>query len=70
VSIDILVQSTRGPPGPLAVLLVDTRGRAGRCSRAPNKIEARARAHLAEIPTATSLLDELVSGLKRRAAAS
>jgi hypothetical protein len=68
VSIDILVQYTRGHPGPLAVLLAGTRGRAGRCSRAPNKIEARA--HLAEIPTDTSLLDELVSGLKRRAAAS
>jgi geranylgeranyl diphosphate synthase, type II len=34
------------------------------------EIEARARARLAEIPADTSLLDELVSGLKRRAAAS
>ena len=35
-----------------------------------NEIEERARARLAEIPADTSLLDELVSGLKRRAAAS
>jgi farnesyl diphosphate synthase len=34
------------------------------------EIETRARARLAEIPADTSLLDELVSGLKRRAAAS
>jgi geranylgeranyl pyrophosphate synthase len=34
------------------------------------EIEARGRARLAEIPADTSLLDELVSGLKRRAAAS
>jgi farnesyl diphosphate synthase len=34
------------------------------------EIEARARGRLAEIPADTSLLDELVSGLKRRAAAS
>ena len=66
MSIDILVQNTRDPP----TLLAGTRGRAGRCSRTPNEIEARARAHLAEIPADTSLLDELVSGLKRRAAAS
>jgi hypothetical protein len=31
------------------------------------EIEARARAHLDEIPADTSLLDELLSGLKRRA---
>ena len=30
------------------------------------EIESRARARLAEIPADTSLLDELVSGLKRR----
>ena len=35
-----------------------------------DEIEERARARLAEIPADTSLLDELVSGLKRRAAAS
>lgn len=35
-----------------------------------DEIEQRARARLAEIPADTSLLDELVSGLKRRAAAS
>jgi len=35
-----------------------------------SEIEARARAHLDEIPVDTSLLDELLSGLKRRAAAS
>jgi geranylgeranyl pyrophosphate synthase len=35
-----------------------------------DEIEARSRARLAEIPADTSLLDELVSGLKRRAAAS
>jgi len=35
-----------------------------------DEVEERARAHLAEIPADTSLLDELVSGLKRRAAAS
>jgi geranylgeranyl diphosphate synthase type II len=35
-----------------------------------DEIEGRARAHLDEIPTETSLLDELLSGLKRRAAAS
>jgi farnesyl diphosphate synthase len=34
------------------------------------EIEDRARARLQEIPADTSLLDELVSGLKRRAAAS
>jgi geranylgeranyl pyrophosphate synthase len=34
------------------------------------EIEHRARARLAEIPADTSLLDELVSGLKRRATAS
>ena len=34
------------------------------------EIEERSRARLAEIPADTSLLDELVSGLKRRAAAS
>jgi farnesyl diphosphate synthase len=34
------------------------------------EIEQRSRARLAEIPADTSLLDELVSGLKRRAAAS
>jgi len=34
------------------------------------EIEQRARAHLDEIPADTSLLDELLSGLKRRAAAS
>ena len=34
------------------------------------EIEQRARARLAEIPADTSLLDELVSGLKSRAAAS
>jgi len=34
------------------------------------EVEGRARARLAEIPADTSLLDELVSGLKRRAAAS
>jgi geranylgeranyl diphosphate synthase type II len=34
------------------------------------EIEARARAHLDEIPVDTSLLDELLLGLKRRAAAS
>jgi len=35
-----------------------------------DEIEQRARARLAEIPADTSLLDELVSGLKSRAAAS
>jgi len=35
-----------------------------------DEIEARARARLAEIPADTSLLDELVSGLKKRATAS
>jgi geranylgeranyl pyrophosphate synthase len=35
-----------------------------------DEIEQRARARLAEIPADTSLLDELVSGLKKRAAAS
>jgi geranylgeranyl pyrophosphate synthase len=35
-----------------------------------DEIEERARARLAEIPADTSLLDELVSGLKGRAAAS
>ncbi len=35
-----------------------------------DEIEQRARARLDEIPADTSLLDELVSGLKRRAAAS
>jgi geranylgeranyl pyrophosphate synthase len=35
-----------------------------------DEIGARARAHLDEIPADTSLLDELLSGLKRRAAAS
>jgi len=35
-----------------------------------DEIAARARARLAEIPGDTSLLDELVSGLKRRATAS
>jgi geranylgeranyl diphosphate synthase, type II len=34
------------------------------------EIETRARGRLAEIPADTSLLDELISGLKRRAAAS
>ena len=34
------------------------------------EVEARARARLAEIPADTALLDELVSGLKRRVAAS
>ena len=34
------------------------------------EIEQRARARLAEIPADTSLLDELVSGLKSRAVAS
>jgi geranylgeranyl pyrophosphate synthase len=35
-----------------------------------DEIEGRARARLGEIPADTGLLDELVSGLKRRAAAS
>jgi geranylgeranyl pyrophosphate synthase len=35
-----------------------------------SEIESRARARLEEIPADTSLLDELLSGLKRRAAAS
>jgi geranylgeranyl pyrophosphate synthase len=35
-----------------------------------DELEARARAQLDAIPTDTSLLDELLSGLKRRAAAS
>jgi geranylgeranyl pyrophosphate synthase len=35
-----------------------------------DETEARARARLARIPADTSLLDELLSGLKRRAAAS
>jgi hypothetical protein len=35
-----------------------------------DEIESQARARLAEIPADTSLLEELVSGLKRRAAAS
>ena len=35
-----------------------------------DEIEVRARAYVDEIPTETSLLDELLSGLKRRAAAS
>ncbi len=35
-----------------------------------DEIESRARARLEEIPADTALLDELLSGLKRRAAAS
>ena len=35
-----------------------------------DEIESRARAHLGEIPADTTLLDELVSGLKARATAS
>ena len=35
-----------------------------------DEIEGRARAQLADIEADTSLLDELLSGLKRRAAAS
>jgi len=34
------------------------------------EVEARARAQLSAIPADTALLDELLSGLKRRAAAS
>jgi geranylgeranyl pyrophosphate synthase len=42
----------------------------GHARELADEIEARARGRLAEIVTDTSLLDELVSGLKRRAAAS
>jgi geranylgeranyl pyrophosphate synthase len=44
-------------------------GREG-ASDLADEIEARARARLDEIPADTALLDELLSGLKRRAAAS
>jgi hypothetical protein len=39
-------------------------------SELADEIESRARARLAEITADTTLLDELLSGLKRRAAAS
>ena len=42
----------------------------GRAHGLADEIEARARAHLDEISADTSLLDELLLGLKRRAAAS
>jgi geranylgeranyl diphosphate synthase type II len=41
-----------------------------RAHRVADEIEGRARGHLDEIPTDTSLLDALLSGLKSRAAAS
>ena len=44
-------------------------GRGG-ASDLADEIEGRARAHLGEIPADTALLDELLSGLKERAAAS
>ena len=42
----------------------------GRTYQLADELEEKAQARLAEIPADTSLLDELVSGLKRRAAAS